>query len=74
MKRISIKYTATHELYENEKYVFCKRKCFNLKTGKELSRQYKKGSEGFFIDGVFMTLNKIRPKLRKIANEENLPF
>lgn len=73
MNRISIAFTTTHELKGNEKYQFYKRRCFNVSKGIEIKRQYKNGSEGFYIDREFKTLNELRKDLIKIKLQE-CPF
>lgn len=70
---ISVNYTTTHELKGNEKYQFFKRRCFNVAKGIEVKRQYKNGSEGFYIDREFKTLSEIRKNLVKIKSE-SCPF
>lgn len=73
MSTISITFTTTHELKGNEKYQFYKRRCFNVKKGIEIKRQYKNGSEGFYIDRDFKPLNQLRLELVKIKENE-CPF
>ena len=73
MNTISISFTTTHELKGNGKYQFYKRRCFNVKKGIEIKRQYKNGSEGFYIDRDFMPLNELRKNLVKI-NIDICPF
>ena len=66
MNTISVNYTTTHELKGNEKYQFSKRRCFNVAKGIEVKMQYKNGSQGFYIDREFKTLNNLRKNLVKI--------
>lgn len=73
MNTISVNYSTTHELKGNEKYQFFKRRCFNVAKGIEIKRQYKNGSEGFYIDRKFNTLSELREKIVRIKKND-CPF
>lgn len=74
MNTISVNYTIKYELdfAPNYKWTDCK-KCFNVKTGRQIRQTYVSGSIGYCINGKFYSLKKLRPHLIKIK-EEDCPF
>jgi hypothetical protein len=64
----------THELKGNEKYIFGKRCCYNLKTHRAIKMQYSNGLVGYKIDGRFKSVNQLRIELVKIKKIEECPF
>jgi len=71
---ITITYTITYVISFATNYGFTKcKRCFNLKTNRELKQVYKNGSIGYNINRKFYTLNKLRAYLIK-PKKHNLPF
>lgn len=74
MNTISKNYTLKFELdfAPNYKWTDCK-KCFNMKTGRQIKQTYVSGSIGYCIGGKFYSLKKLRMHLVKIKKVE-CPF
>ncbi len=71
---ITISYTILYLIDFSSKYGFTKcKKCFNLKTNREIKQVYKNGSIGYNIDRKFYSLSKLRNHLIK-PKKEKLPF
>lgn len=58
--------------YENY-IVDARNKVVNVRTGKELQMQVKGYTKGYYLNGSFLSLNKIRPLLKKYVCEQ-CPF
>jgi hypothetical protein len=75
MNTISITYDYVWCINYAPNYVFTKcGKCFNLKRNKELKKKLKRYTQGYNIDGKFISLAKLRPFLVKIETENDCPF
>jgi len=74
MNTFSKTYTLKYELdfAPNYKWTDCK-KCFNIKTGRQIKQTYVSGSIGYCINGKFNSLNSLRNHLVKIKKED-CPF
>jgi hypothetical protein len=74
MKSISIRYTIKFVIDFADNYGFtqCK-KCFNLKTNRQIKQVYNNGCIGYSINGKFHSLHKLRKHLVKIKKSE-IPF
>ena len=74
MSTISKSYTLKFELdfAPNYRWTDCK-KCFNVKTGRQIKQTYVSGSIGYCISGKFYSLTKLRMHLIKIKKVE-CPF
>lgn len=56
-------------------YLFTKDgRCFNSKTGKELTQSYNSRCIGFYIQSKFYSLTKLINELEKIPEKEYTPF
>lgn len=67
MITISRTYDLVWQYGESTKYKFTKEgRCFNTQTNRELKKTLVGGSVGFCLNGGFVSLTKIRPKLIKI--------
>lgn len=74
MHTITVTYTLDFELNFASKYKFTKcKKCFNIKTGREIKQRLNGGSFGYYIDGKFMSLTKLRKHLVRIK-DASCPF
>lgn len=71
---VTVIYTITYVVSFAENYGFtaCK-KCFNIKTGRELKQVYKNGSIGYNIARKFYTINTLRESLRLTVDQKK-PF
>lgn len=47
---------------------------YNVKVGRAIKRCYKSRSVGYWLNGKFYTLNKLRGMLCKIPQKEYCPF
>jgi len=71
---ITVVYTIEYVIDFAKHYGFTKcKKCFNLKTGREIKQALKSACIGYYIDTKFYSLSKLRSHLVKpIVN--NCPF
>lgn len=74
MNSISVSYTLKYQIAFAPEYQFslCKR-CFNIKTGREIKKVYNNGCIGYSIRGKFKSLVYLRDCLVKI-NKQTCPF
>jgi hypothetical protein len=74
MKSISITYSIKFVIDFADNYGFtqCK-KCFNLKTNRQIKQVYNNGCIGYSINGKFYSLHKLRKHLIKPITVE-MPF
>ena len=78
MNYISVNYTIDFYLDFAPNYKYTKSgtksgKCFNFKTGREIKQAYNSGSIGYYINGKFQSLKKLRKHIKKIK-EPDFPF
>lgn len=66
MKTITIKYAVDYIIDFADNYAFTKcKRCFNLKTGREIKQQYKNRCLGYYINRKFYSLTRLRKHLIK---------
>ncbi len=74
MSIITIQYAMEYELRFAPHYKWTKfGRCFNGKTGREISQCYKSRCIGYYIQGRFYSLRHLRNELQKIEKTIN-PF
>ena len=75
MNSITVTYTLKYRINFAVEYQFttCK-KCFNIKTGRQIKQTESKGSIGYCIRSKFYSLTKLRECLELIPVREKLPF
>lgn len=74
MNRISVNYAYFYEIDFASEYVFTKcKKCFNLKTGREIKQVLNSRCIGYNIRGKFYSLTKLKKHLVK-PKEVKTPF
>ena len=72
MNTITITYTLYWQLKSYPEYQFTKcKKCFNIKTGKQIKQVSQNGCIGYNIKGKFKSLFYLRSQIQKI---EDSPF
>jgi hypothetical protein len=54
-------------------FIDSENKMRNINTGKVLQMQLKMYTKGYYLNGKFLSLNQIRPLLKKIVYEK-IPF
>ena len=75
MNTITVTYTLYWQLENYPEYQFTKcKKCFNVKTGKQIKQVTSNGCIGYNIRGVFKSLHLLRNQIIKIKQKEKLPF
>ena len=69
MNTISVNYTLIYEIdfAQNYRWTKCK-KCFNIKTGRQIKQVYNNGCIGYNINGKFYSLYKLKKHIQKIKN------
>lgn len=63
---ITVVYTIDYVISFANNYGFTKcKKCFNLKTGREIKQHYKSNCLGYYINSRFYSLTKLKMYLVK---------
>lgn len=71
---VTVVYTMEYVIDFAENYGFTKcKRCFNLKTSREITQVYKNGCLGYYINTRFYSLTKLRQHLVK-PPKQALPF
>lgn len=71
---ITVVYTIDYVIDFAKNYGFTKcKKCFNLKTGREIKQHYKSNCLGYYINTKFYSLTRLKNHLIK-PEENNRPF
>lgn len=74
MKTISKNYAVEWQLDFAKNYVWTKQgQCFNSKTNMQIRKSIKNRCIGYYIEGKFYSLKKLRQHLEKIKRDE-APF
>jgi len=75
MNTITVTYTLKYRLNFAVEYQFTKcKKCFNVKSGRQIKQTQSKGSIGYCIRSKFYSLTKLREHLEVIPVKQTLPF
>jgi hypothetical protein len=75
MDTITVTYTLYWQLKDYPEYRFTKcKKCFNVKTGKQIKQVTQSSCIGYNIRGRFRSLTSLCNTLVKIEQKELLPF
>lgn len=71
---VTVVYTIDYVIDFAENYGFTKcKKCFNLKTGREIKQHYKSNCLGYYINSKFYSLTRLKNHLIK-PKRNNCPF